>query len=102
MDPGGIRQFHDLYVQRLSTGLAAVSKESMQGRSVLMMLSRMRAYSEALHLAHPEDPHLHVADRFTRFAGAPDDPELVALCLDTCKALNRAFLDEIASLSERP
>ena len=49
---------------------------------------------------HPEDPHLNVADRFTRYAGAPDEPQLVTLCLDTCKALNRVFLDEIGALGK--
>lgn len=98
MEEPGILQFHELYTNRLAEGLAAVSRESMQGRSVTMLLSRMRAYSAALHQPNPEDPHLNVADYFSRMAGAPDDPELVTLCLDACKALNRVFLDEMAAL----
>ncbi len=101
MKPEGIRQFHDIYTRRLSLGLAAASP-SMPGRSVALWMGRMQAYGEALHRPHPEDVHLNVADAFTRFAGAPDDPQLVTLCLDTCRSLNQTFIDAIASLGNKP
>jgi hypothetical protein len=72
----------------------------MPGHSVLVLKSRMQAYGKALHEKHPEDVHLGLADLFTRFAGAPDEPQLVALCLDCCRSLNRIFLNEIASLGK--
>jgi hypothetical protein len=97
MQPEGVLQFRDFYVQRLSEGMAKVA-ESSPGQGVLLLKNRIQAYAQALHGEHAEDPHLNVADRFTRYAGAPDEPQLTTLCLDTCKSLNRAFLDEIASL----
>ncbi len=99
MPAEGIRQFYEIYTGRLAKGFAAVFT-SMPGHAVATLRARMQAYDEALHQPHPEDAHLNVADRFTRFAGHPDDPRLVALCLDTCKALNQAFLDAIADLGK--
>lgn len=97
MKEEGIRQFYEIYTARLAKGFAAFF-QSMPGHSVVVLKSRLEAYDKALHQPHPEDAHLNVADLFTRYSGSPDAPELTALCLDTCKALNQAFVDEIASL----
>jgi hypothetical protein len=101
MKPEGISQFYELYTARLAQGFSAFF-HSMPGHSVLVLKSRLESYDKALHEKHPEDPHLHVADRFSRYCGAPDAPQLTALCLDTCKAMNQAFVDEIASLGKKP
>jgi hypothetical protein len=98
MSPEGVAQFHEFYTNRLSQGMTGAI-QSVPGHGVALLKSRMQSYARALHEKHPEDPHLNVADRFTRYAGCADEPQLTALCLDTCKLLNRAFLDEIASLS---
>jgi hypothetical protein len=91
----GVEQFHDYYVQRLAEGVAdsfASSREAAVG----LLANRLKTYTAALHGQHPEDPHLAVADAFTRYCGAPDDPGLVSFCLDTCKSLNRRFLKELS------
>lgn len=93
----GLEQFHAYYVQRLAEGVADSFPASREA-AVGLLASRLKAYTQALHGAHPEDPHLGVADAFTRFCGAPDDPALVTHCLDTCKALNRRFLKELSEL----
>lgn len=91
----GLQQFHDYYIQRLAEGVADSFPQSREA-AVGMLASRIKAYTAALHGAHPEDPHLGVADSFTRFCGAPDDAGLVTFCLDTCKSLNRRFLKELS------
>ena len=101
MNEEGVKQFYEFYTARLAKGFTAFF-ESMPGHSVLVLRTRLEAYDKALHDRHPEDPHLNVADLFTRFCGAPDEPQLVTLCLDTCKAMNQAFLDEVASLGIKP
>lgn len=101
MNPEGVKQFYEFYTARLAKGFAAFF-QSLPGHSVVVLKSRLETYDKALHDKHPEDPHLNVADLFTRYAGAPDEPELVRLCLDTCKAMNQAFVDEIASLGKKP
>jgi hypothetical protein len=99
MNPEGVKQFYEFYTARLARGFAAFF-ESMPGHSVVVLKSRMEAYHRALHEPHPEDVHLNVADLFTRFSGAPDEAQLVPLCLDTCKSMNQAFVDEIRSLGK--
>lgn len=91
----GLEQFHAFYLQRLAEGVAE-SFPSSREAAVGLLASRIKAYTAALHGQHPEDPHLGVADSFTRFCGAPDEPGLVAFCLDTCKAMNRRFLKELS------
>jgi hypothetical protein len=97
MGEEGLKQFYEFYTARLARGFAAFF-ESMPGHSVVVLKSRMEVYHRALHERHPEDVHLNVADLFTRFAGAPDDAQLTTLCLDTCKSMHQAFLDEVKSL----
>jgi hypothetical protein len=97
MKQEGVAQFYEFYTARLASGFVAFF-QSMPGHSVLILKSRVDAYHKAMHEKHPEDPHFNVADLFTRYAGAADDPQLVTLCLDTCKAMNQSFLDEVASL----
>jgi len=99
MNEAGVLQFFELYTQQLSAGFAAFFKSSAAA-SVTIMRDRIRAYGDALHQPHPEDPHLALADCFSRYVGAPDDPELVSLCLDTCRAMHGRFMDEIKSLSK--
>jgi hypothetical protein len=91
----GIEQFHALYVQRLAEGVAEAFPNSRE-TALGLLAQRLKAYSAALHGKHPEDPHLGVADAFTRFCGAPDEPGLVRLCLDTCRSMNRRFLKELS------
>ena len=93
----GVEQFVEIYMRRLGEGLA-VSFPSDPQKAVGLLANRIKVYAGALHGKHPEDPHLAVADAFTRFCGAADDPGLVRLCLDTCKAMNRAFLKELSDL----
>lgn len=93
----GVEQFHQLYTAKLAEGLALTFKSGAQ-EAVTQMASRLLAYDKALHGDHPEDAHLAVADAFTRFCKAADQPELVALCLDTCKKLNKRFIDEVATM----
>jgi hypothetical protein len=97
MPEEGRKQFYEIYTSRLSQGFATFFK-NMPGHSVALLKQRMEAYAKALHEAHPEDPHLNLADRFSRYVGAPDAPALVSLCLDTCKSLHQKFMDDIASL----
>jgi hypothetical protein len=97
MQPAGLEQFVEIYVRRLGEGLAASFPSDPQ-KAVGLLGNRMKVYTAALHGQHPEDPHLALADAFTRFCGVADQPELVSLCLDTCKALNRAFLKELSEL----
>lgn len=99
MKEEGVAQFYELYTARLARSFAAFFQQ-MPGHSVVVLKTRMEAYQKALHERHPEDVHLNVADLFTRFAGAPDEPQLVALCLDSCRAMNRVFIDEIAALGK--
>jgi hypothetical protein len=99
MSAEGLTQFYEFYTARLARGFAAFF-EAMPGHSVVVLKSRMEAYQRSLHEKHPEDVHLNVADLFTRFSGAPDDAQLVELCLDTCKSLNLAFIDEIKALGK--
>jgi len=91
----GLEQFHAFYVQRLAEGVAESFPQSRE-QAVGLLASRLKAYGKALHDQHPEDPHLAVADAFTRFCGNADEPGLVALCLDSCKAMNRRFLKELS------
>lgn len=100
MKPEGLAQFYEFYTARLARGFTAFF-QSMPGHSVVVLKSRMEAYGKALHEKHPEDSHLNVADLFTRFAGAPDEAGLVALCLDTCKAMNQTFIREITLLGKK-
>lgn len=98
MSPEGVTQFYEFYTQRLSQGMSGAIV-SAPGHGVSLLKSRMQSYAQALHEQHPQDPHLNVAACFTRYVGCADDPQLTAFCLDTCKFLNRAFLNEITSLS---
>lgn len=97
MHKGGVEQFEEIYVRRLAEGLAMTFPSDPQ-KAVGLLGNRMKVYGAALHGQHPEDPHLAVADAFTRFCGAADQEDLVGLCLDTCKALNRLFLQELTEL----
>jgi hypothetical protein len=97
MQKAGLEQFVEIYVRRLAEGLAA-SFPSDPEKAVGLLANRLKVYGAALHGKHPEDPHLALADAFTRFCGAPDQADLVSLCLDTCKALNRQFLKELSEL----
>jgi len=97
MQPAGLEQFVEIYVRRLAEGLAASFPSDPQ-KAVGLLANRLKVYGAALHGKHPEDPHLAVADAFTRFCGAADQGDLVSLCLDTCKALNRRFLQELSEL----
>lgn len=90
----GIEQFHHLYASRLAEGLQTAFKGSGK-EAVVHLASRLKGYDEALHRGHPEDPHLGLADAFTRACGRADDPALVSLCLDACRALNQKFMAEI-------
>ena len=93
----GVEQFVEIYVRRLGEGLALTFPSDPQ-KAVGLLANRIKVYGAALHGQHPEDPHLAVADAFTRFCGSADQPDLVKLCLDTCKSLNRIFLKELSGL----
>jgi hypothetical protein len=95
MKEEGLEQFLQIYTVRLAEGLAASFPSDAQ-KAVGLLANRLKTYNAALHGPHPSDPHLGVADAFTRFCGAADEPGLVTLCLDTCKALNRRFLKELS------
>ncbi len=97
MRPEGVEQFVEIYVRRLGEGLAATFPSEPQ-KAVGLLANRLKTYGTALHGKHPEDPHLALADAFTRFCGAPDQADLVSLCLDACKGLNRTFLKELSEL----
>jgi hypothetical protein len=97
MQTAGLEQFVEIYVRRLAEGLAASFPSDPQ-KAVGLLANRLKVYGNALHGKHPEDPHLALADAFTRFCGAPDQGDLVSLCLDTCKSLNRRFLQELSEL----
>lgn len=88
----GMEQYHAFYIHRLAEGM--VSGFSGQGETAVGLLAaRLKAYNQALHGGlHPEDPHLAVADAFTRFCGAADERALVVLCLDGCKDMHGHFL----------
>jgi hypothetical protein len=88
----GMEQYHAFYIHRLAEGL--VSGFSGQAETAVGLLAaRLKAYNQALHgELHPEDPHLAVADAFTRFCGAADERALVTLCLDGCKDMHGHFL----------
>ena len=101
MQASGLEQFYEIYVRRLAEGLAASFPSDPQ-KAVGLLANRLKVYHTALHGKHPEDPHLAVADAFTRFCGAADQSDLVGLCLDTCKALNKAFLKELGELGLGP
>ncbi len=98
----GLEQYHDLYLRRLAEGMVA----GFAGQAELavgLMGARFKAYAAALHDGlHPEDPHLAVADAFTRFCGAADARPLVTLCLDTCKAMHTRFLDSLTEYRGTP
>jgi hypothetical protein len=91
----GMEQYHAFYIHRMAEGL--LQGFPGQGEAAVGLLaSRIKAYTQALHgNLHPEDPHLAVADAFTRFCGAADDPALVTLCLDTCKEMHGRFMKEL-------
>jgi hypothetical protein len=91
----GMEQYHAFYIHRLAEGVAD-GFPSQREAAVGLLASRLKAYTAALHGGlHPEDPHLAVADAFSRFCGAPDERPLVTLCLDACKAMNGRFLREL-------
>jgi hypothetical protein len=96
----GLEQFHAFYIHRLAEGMVRgfpTGKEAAVG----IMAARLKAYTQALHGGmHPEDPHLAVADAFTRFCGAPDEAALVAVCLDACKGMHDRFLEELAEFGK--
>ncbi|HTB23402.1 MAG TPA: hypothetical protein VK914_11940 [bacterium] len=88
----GMEQYHAFYIHRLAEGLA-LRFPGQEETAVGLLAARLKAYTAALHNGlHPEDPHLAVADAFTRFCGAADERALVTLCLDACKAMNARFL----------
>ena len=93
MPQQGLLQFYEIYVQRLQEGFAGVFKNAGQ-QSTTLLRNRVVAYEKAYHQPHAEDRHLNVSDTFTRFVGVPDDPELVNLCLESCKKLNSIFIKE--------
>jgi len=97
MSTEGLEQYHEFYVKRLTDGMAG-ALQSDPSHGVALLMNRVQSYTQALHETHPEDPHLNVADRFSRNVGCADEQQLTTLCLDTCKFLNKAFLDEISAL----
>lgn len=98
----GMEQFHAFYVHRLAEGM--VLRFQGEGeKAVGILAARLKAYTQALHLGlHPEDPHLAVADAFTRFCGAADDRALVVLCLDACKAMHGRFMGALTEFGLGP
>lgn len=90
----GLEQFHALYVQRLAEGVAMAFPSSREA-AVGILAARLKAYTAALHGAHPEDPHLGLADAYTRFCGAADNRALVTLCLDAAKDMHARFIKEL-------
>lgn len=91
----GLEQFHAFYIHRLAEGLAGTFS-GQEETAVGLLAARVKAYAQALHGGqHPEDPHLAVADAFTRYCGAPDEHPLVTLCLDACKDMHARFLKEL-------
>lgn len=100
MRPEGLEQYHAFYTRRLAEGLV-VSFPRDRETAVGLLGARLKAYTLALHGEHPQDPHLAVADVFTRFCGAADERSLVSLCLDTCKSMHQRFIDEIAELGRQ-
>jgi hypothetical protein len=100
MRPEGLEQYHAFYTRRLAEGLVASFPNDREA-AVGLLGARLKAYTQALHGGHPEDPHLGLADAFTRFCGAADEPALVSLCLDACKAMHQRFIDEIAALGRQ-
>jgi|GEM_PF-3451923 hypothetical protein len=96
----GLEQYHAFYTRRLAEGLVLSFPRDREA-AVGLLGARLKAYTLALHGEHPEDPHLAVADAFTRFCGAADERALVSLCLDACKAMHQRFIDEIAELGRQ-
>lgn len=96
----GLEQFHAFYIHRLAEGLV-LSFPNEKEQAVGLLASRLKAYTQALHGGHPEDPHLGAADAFTRFAGGPDEQALVTLCLDTCKDMHQRFIKELTDFGLR-
>ncbi len=96
--PEGLEQYHVLYVRRLAEGL--LERFAAEGETAVMVLGgRMKAYSKALREGlHPEDPHLAVADAFTRLCGAADDRALVHLCLDGCRDMHSRFIGALTEV----
>ncbi|MGH7441322.1 MAG: hypothetical protein ACREKE_01470 [bacterium] len=96
--PEGLEQYQVFYVRRLAEGL--VGRFPGEGEAALGILAvRLKAYGNALRLGlHPEDPHLAVADAFTRFCKAADNNELVCLCLDACRDMHGHFLNSLGDL----
>ncbi|HTB33516.1 MAG TPA: hypothetical protein VK842_01515 [bacterium] len=100
MRPEGVEQYELFYVRRLAEGLVEVFPNEKE-QAIGLLGSRLKAYDRALHGQHPEDPHLAVADAFTRFCGAADEPTLVTLCLDACKDMHQRFIQEITELGRQ-
>jgi hypothetical protein len=99
MEAAGISQFYQVFELRLAENFRSFFKTTGPQAAALLK-RRLQEYETALHTSHAENPHLAVADYFTRFAGAPDDARLVSLCLEVCKDLSDAFLKEIALVKE--
>lgn len=100
LSEAALTAFHEMATARLAGGFAAHFRET-PGHAVTTLRERVRAYAEALHLPHAEEPHLHVADRFSRYVGAADEPLLTELCLDACRRLHQSFLEEMATLPRK-
>jgi hypothetical protein len=97
----GLEQYHAFYTRRLAEGLY-LSFPNDREAAVGLLGSRLKAYTKALHgQQHPEDPHLAVADAFTRLCGAADERALVTLCLEACRSMHKRFIDEIAELGRQ-
>lgn len=96
----GVEQFQAFYVRRLAEGLLQGFPNEREV-ALGLLASRLKAYDQALHSGHPEDPHLAVADAYTRFCGAPDERSLVGLCLDLCKAMHQRFIQELKDLGSQ-
>jgi hypothetical protein len=86
----------------LAEGL--VARFPGQGDTAVGILAgRLKAYTLALHGGlHPEDPHLALADAFTRFCGAADDRALVTLCLEACKGMHAKFIGALTDFGLAP
>jgi hypothetical protein len=98
----GMEQYHAFYIHRLAEGLVARFPGQAE-TAVGLLAARLKAYTRALHEGlHPEDPHLALADAFTRFCGAADEHALVALCLDACKDMHGRFLGALTDFGLAP
>lgn len=90
--PEGLEQYQALYIHRLAEGLVLRFRGDGE-TAVGVLAARLKSYSRALRPGlHPEDPHLALADAFTRFCGAADDRGLVGLCLDACRDMHARFM----------